>query len=426
MTLAPVTEPSTAAPLHQGCRFCNEPLVETCVDLGVSPLCESWLPASALSKMEPFYPLHVFVCHKCLLVQVNEYVSGTEIFGGGEYAYFSSYSDSWLAHCRNYVSMISERLKLGRTSKVIELASNDGYLLQYFKELEIPCLGIEPATNCAAVAIAKGIPTLCEFFGTATARDLVARGERADLLLGNNVLAHVPDLNDFIGGIKILLAETGTVTMEFPHLVATMEGNQFDSIYQEHYCYFSFHTIERIFAAHGLTLFDVEELPTHGGSLRIYARHTEESSRATTDRVHELRNRELSMGYGGLEVYHAFGEKVIQTKHKLLELLIRLRREGKKIAGYGAPGKSSTLLNYCGIRQDLIEFTVDRNPFKHGRFMPGVRIPVFPTEKIAEAKPDYVIILPWNLKNEIMNQLAYIREWGGKFILPIPEAMILD
>ncbi len=415
---------SFAKPI-QGCRFCNEPLRETCVDLGVSPLCESWLSAADLNKMEPFYPLHVYVCHKCFLVQVNEYVSGTEIFGG-EYAYFSSYSDSWLAHARRYVEMITDRLNLGTGSKVIELASNDGYLLQYFKERSIPCLGIEPAENCAQVAIAKGIPSICKFFGVQTAKDLVVDGERADLLIGNNVLAHVPDLNDFLGGIKVLLADKGTNTMEFPHLVTTMEGNQFDSMYQEHYCYISFHTIERVYAAHGLTLFDVEEIPTHGGSLRIYARHTEDTTRPVSERVHALRQREIAMGYADLGVYHAFAEKVIQTKHKLLELLIQLRRDGKRVAGYGAPGKAATLLNYCGIREDLIEFTVDRNPYKHGRFMPGVRIPVFPTERIAEVKPDYVVILPWNLKDEILKQLDYIREWGGKFVLPIPEATIID
>jgi hypothetical protein len=416
---------TSSAKSIQGCRFCGEQLTETCVDLGVSPLCESWLNASDLNKMEPFYPLHVFVCHKCFLVQVNEYVSGTEIFGG-EYAYFSSYSDSWLAHARRYVEMITSRLQLNATSKVIELASNDGYLLQYFKERGIPCLGIEPAENCAEVAKSKGIPSICRFFGVQTAKDLVAQGERADLLLGNNVLAHVPDLNDFVGGIKILLAEKGTNTMEFPHLVPTMEGNQFDSMYQEHYCYFSFHTIERVFAAHGLTLFDVEELPTHGGSLRIYARHSEDTSRPVTERVTRMREREFEMGYADLKVYHDFAEKVVQTKHKLLELLIRLRREGNRIAAYGAPGKAATLLNYCGVREDLIEFTVDRNPYKHGRFMPGVRIPVFPTERIAEVKPDYVVILPWNLKDEILEQLAYIREWGGKFVLPIPEATIIE
>lgn len=375
--------------------------------------------------MEPFYPLHVYVCHKCFLVQVNEYVSGEEIFGG-EYAYFSSYSDSWLAHAKKYANEAIQRWQLGKHSKVVELASNDGYLLQYFVERGIPVLGIEPAENCAAVAIEKNVPSLCKFFGVQTAQALRDEGWRADLLIGNNVLAHVPDLNDFVGGIRILLAPNGVNTMEFPHLVTTMEGNQFDSIYQEHYCYLSFHTIEKVFAAHGLTLFDVDELPTHGGSLRIYARHTEDSSKPVSSRVHELRQRELDMGYGDLAVYRAFGEKVVQTKHKLLELLIRLRREGKQIAGYGAPGKASTLLNYCGIREDLISYTVDRNPYKHGRFMPGVRIPVFPTERIRETRPDYVVILPWNLKDEIVQQLSYIREWGGKFVLPIPAATILE
>ncbi|MBX3422416.1 MAG: methyltransferase domain-containing protein [Pirellulaceae bacterium] len=419
------TSSTTSLKPIQGCRFCGEQLRETCVDLGVSPLCESWLAASDLNKMEPFYPLHVYVCHKCFLVQVNEYVSGEEIFGG-EYAYFSSYSDSWLAHAKRYAHQAIDRWKLGSHSQVVELASNDGYLLQYFVEQAIPVLGIEPAENCAAVAIEKGIRTLCKFFGVKTATELREQGCRADLLIGNNVLAHVPDLNDFVGGIKVLLADRGVNTMEFPHLVTTMEGNQFDSMYQEHYCYLSFHTIEKVFAAHGLTLFDVDEIPTHGGSLRIYARHAEDDSKPVSQHVTDLRRRELEMGYGDLAVYREFGEKVIQTKHKLLDLLIRLRREGKQVAGYGAPGKAATLLNYCGIREDLIAYTVDRNPYKHGRFMPGVRIPVFPTEKIRETRPDYVVVLPWNLKDEIMQQLSYIREWGGKFVLPIPEAVILD
>ncbi len=418
-----VTSTNSQKPI-QGCRFCGEPLRETCVDLGMSPLCESWLAASDLNRMEPFYPLHAYVCHRCFLVQVNEYVSGEEIFGG-EYAYFSSFSDSWLAHAKRYALEAIDRWKLGKHSQVIELASNDGYLLQNFVERGIPSLGIEPAENCAAVAIQKSIPTLCKFFGVRTATELRDQGMRADLLIGNNVLAHVPDLNDFVAGIKLLLADHGVNTMEFPHLVTTMEGNQFDSIYQEHYCYFSFHTIERVFASHGLTLFDVDQLSTHGGSLRIYARHQDDESKPISHRVNELRQHEYDLGYADLEVYRSFGERVIQTKHKLLDLLIRLRREGKQIAGYGAPGKASTLLNYCGIREDLIAYTVDRNPYKHGRFMPGVRIPVFTTERIRETKPDYVVILPWNLKDEIMNQCAYIREWGGQFILPIPEAMIL-
>lgn len=420
----PAASTQTMKPI-QGCRFCGEPLRETCVDLGISPLCESWLPAADLNKMEPFYPLHVYVCHKCFLVQVNAYVSGTEIFGG-DYAYFSSFSDSWLAHAKRYVDASTERWKLNDKSTVIEVASNDGYLLQYFVEKGIPVLGIEPAKNCAQVAIEKNIPCISEFFGVKLAKELLEQGYRANLLLGNNVLAHVPDLNDFVAGIKLLLAEDGVCTMEFGYWVTTMEGNQFDSVYQEHYCYFTLLSIEQVFAAHGLTLFDVDQLSTHGGSLRIYARHSDDDSKPVSDRVHQLRQQELDKGYGDLEVYRAFGEKVIQTKHKLLELLIRLRREGKHVAGYGAPGKSSTLLNYCGIREDLIAYTVDRNPYKHGRFMPGVRIPVFPTERIRETRPDYVVILPWNLKDEIMNQLAYIREWGGKFILPIPEATILD
>jgi SAM-dependent methyltransferase len=416
---------TTASKPIQGCRFCGKPLEETFVDLGMSPLCQNWLLPSELNQMEPFYPLHAYVCGSCFLVQVNEYVSGEKIFGG-EYAYFSSFSDSWLAHCRRYVDMITERLTLGPDSQVIELASNDGYLLQYFVERKIPALGIEPAENCAAAARAKGVDTICRFFGVQTARDLRDQGYRADLLLGNNVLAHVPDLNDFVAGIKVLLADDGVATIEFPHLMRLVECNQFDTIYQEHYCYFSFHTIQKVFAKHGLTLFDVEELPTHGGSLRIYARHTDDTSKPVLDSVQELVDRELQKGYADLDIYRAFREKVLETKYKLVEFLIEARRAGKTVVGYGAPGKAATLLNYCGIREDLIQYTVDRNPYKHGRFMSGVRIPVFAPERIAETKPDYVVILPWNLKDEIMEQLAFIREWNCKFIVPIPEVKVYD
>jgi len=409
----------------QDCRFCGSALRDVCIDLGVSPLCESWLTASDLNKMEPFYPLHVYVCRQCHLVQVNAYVSGEHIFGG-DYAYFSSFSDSWLAHAKQYVNSAIERWKLNASSHVIEVASNDGYLLQYFVKAGIPVLGIEPAANCAAAAKEKGVTSLCKFFGTKTATELRDQGVSANLLLGNNVLAHVPDLNDFVSGLKILLASDGVCTLEIGYIKTMIEGNQFDSIYQEHYCYFSLLSIERVLAAHGLTVFDVEVLPTHGGSLRIYARHDTDASKPISQRVATLRQEELDSGYTNSEIYRGFGQTAVRAKHRLLELLIDLRRSGKQVVGYGAPGKSATLLNFCGIREDLIAYTVDRNPYKHGRFMPGVRIPVFPVEKIRETRPDYVVILPWNLKDEIVCQLDYIKQWGGKFVLPIPEATIWD
>jgi len=372
--------------------------------------------------MEPFYPLHVYVCGKCFLVQLEEYVTPANIFS--DYAYFSSYSDSWLAHANKYTEQMAERFAIGGQSLVVEVASNDGYLLQYFVEKQIPVLGIEPASNVAAIAVQKGVSTLVKFFGTETARELAASGKKADLLLGNNVLAQVPDLNDFVAGMKILLKPAGVITMEFPHLQRLMEQNQFDTIYHEHFSYFSLITVEKIFAAHGLTLFDVEELQTHGGSLRIYARHTEDSSKSVNNRIAELRAREESMGYSRIEAYSRFAEQVKETKRKLLEFLIEAKRNGKKIAGYGAPGKGNTLLNYCAIRTDFLDYTVDRNPFKHGRFLPGTHVPIYPTDRIRETRPDFVLILPWNLKEEIIKQNAFIREWGGKFVVPIPEVKI--
>ena len=406
------------------CRFCGTPLEHTFVDLGMSPLCESYLPADQLNQMEPFYPLHVHVCEKCFLVQLEAYVSPEHIFS--DYAYFSSYSDSWLAHAKKYTDLMVERFGIGASSFVVELASNDGYLLQYFVEKNVPVLGIEPAVNVAEVAEKKGVPTLVKFFGRETARELVASGKQADLLLGNNVLAQVPDLNDFVAGMKILLNPTGVITMEFPHLQRLMEENQFDTIYHEHFSYFSFVTVEKIFAAHGITLFDVEELPTHGGSLRIYGRHVEDSSKPVTARANALREREVHAGYLRLETYDRFAEQVRETKRKLLEFLIRAKRDGKHIAGYGAPGKGNTLLNYCAIRSDFLDYTVDRNPYKHGRFLPGTHVPIFPPERIRETKPDFLLILPWNLKDEIIKQNAFIRDWGGKFVVPIPEVHVHD
>jgi SAM-dependent methyltransferase len=404
------------------CLFCAEPLRRTVVDLGMSPLCESYLTAGQVNQMEPFYPLHVWVCERCFLVQVEEYVRPEGIFT--EYAYFSSYSDSWLAHMRVYADMITTRLGLGAQSKVVELGSNDGYLLQYFVAKDIPVLGIEPARNVAHAAIARGVPTISKLFGRQTARELVAEGVQADLVCGANVLAQVPDVNDFVGGIKLLLKPGGVVTVEFPHLMRLMAENQFDTIYHEHFSYFSFMTAERIFAAHGLTLFDVEELPTHGGSLRIYARHSEDTSKPVVDRARKLRAREESAGLDRLETYASFTEQVHETKRRLLEFLIGARRKGKRIAGYGAPGKGNTLLNYCGIRTDFLEYTVDRNPYKHGRFLPGTHIPIHAPEKIGETRPDYVLILPWNLKDEIMEQMSYIRSWGGQFVVPIPDVKV--
>jgi 2-polyprenyl-3-methyl-5-hydroxy-6-metoxy-1,4-benzoquinol methylase len=404
------------------CRFCASPLETTFVDLGMSPLCESFLRADQLDQMEPFYPLHAYVCGKCFLVQLQQYVSPEDIFN--DYAYFSSYSDSWLAHAKAYSEKMIQLFSLNHESLVVELASNDGYLLQNFVAKGIPALGIEPAANVAEVAVSKGVPTLVKFFGRETAGELAAAGKQADLLLGNNVLAQVPDLNSFVAGMKILLKPRGVITMEFPHLLRLMRENQFDTIYHEHFSYFSLWTVEKIFAAHGLTLFDVEELPTHGGSLRIYARHAEDASNQLSSRVADLRARELATGVNRLETYASFGEQVKETKRGLLEFLIRARREGKRVAGYGAPGKGNTLLNYCAIRTDFLDYTVDRNPHKHGKFLPGTHIPIYPPEHIRETRPDYLLILPWNLKDEIMAQNAYVREWNGRFVVPIPEVRV--
>lgn len=405
------------------CRFCSTELKHTFVDLGMSPLCESYVEESNLDKMETFYPLNVRLCDNCFLVQLAEYVSAQDIYS--EYAYFSSYSDSWLDHAKAYVNRIIEKLCLDQNSQVVEIASNDGYLLQYFLERNIPVLGIEPAANVARAAEEKGIRTIVKFFGQITAQDLVAEGFQADLLLGNNVLAHVPDINDFVAGMKTLLSPQGTITMEFPHLMRLMEENQFDTIYHEHFSYLSFSTVERIFSEHDLFVFDVKQLPTHGGSLRIYANHKKDADKTATARVKELKDEETAYGITRIETYAAFSERVKKTKRKLLTLLIDLKGNDKSIAGYGAPGKGNTLLNYCGIRTDFLDYTVDRNPYKHGKYLPGTHIPIYQPEKIKETRPDYVMILPWNLKEEIMKQISYIRDWGGKFIVPIPEPTIL-
>jgi SAM-dependent methyltransferase len=373
--------------------------------------------------MEPFYPLHVYVCGNCFLVQLEEYVSPEAIFN--EYAYFSSYADSWLQHARNYTDLMVERFKINPRNFVVELASNDGYLLQYFVQKGIPVLGVEPAANIAKTAIDKGVPTIVKFFGEGLALEMTNEGKKADLLIGNNVLAQVPDINDFVKGMKILLKPRGIITMEFPHLMRLMERNQFDTIYHEHFSYFSFTAAEKIFAFHGLKIFDVEELETHGGSLRIYACHSDDNTEAVGKCVNELREKELAGGFTDMDCYLSFGEKVKETKRKLLEFLIKVKREGKSIAGYGAPGKGNTLLNYCGIRTDFLDYTVDRNPYKHRKFTPGTHIPIFSPDKIRETHPDYLFILPWNFKDEIMRQMSYIRDWGGQFIVPIPEVKIL-
>jgi hypothetical protein len=388
----------------------------------MSPLCESYLSAEELNQGEAFYPLHVYICEACLLVQLQEYVSAESIFT--EYAYFSSYSDSWLVHAKNYTDQMIERFGVGRGSQVVELASNDGYLLQYFVAREVPVLGIEPAANVAAAALKKNVPTLVKFFNRELATELAAEGKRADLLVGNNVLAQVPDLNSFVEGIKILLAERGVITLEFPHLLRLIEENQFDTIYHEHFYYFSLITAEAILAAHGLRVFDVEKLATHGGSLRIYASHADDDSKPTGPRVNELREREESNGLDRLERYASFAEQVRETKRALLEFLIAAKRQGKTIAGYGAPGKGNTLLNHCGIRTDFLEYTTDRNPYKQGKFLPGTHIPIYAPERIRQTKPDYLLVLPWNLKDEIMEQNAYIRDWGGQFLVPIPRVRI--
>jgi SAM-dependent methyltransferase len=420
---SPVDVEADGSDASPACRFCGARLRHTFVDLGMSPLCQTHISPGELNRMEPFYPLHAFVCDGCFLVQLQEYVSPADIFS--EYAYFSSYSDSWVEHARRYAEVMIRRLGLDAQSRVVELASNDGYLLQHFIRAGIPVLGVEPAANVAQVAVQKGIPTLVRFFGRDAAREIAEEAGRADLLLGNNVLAHVPRLNDFVAGLKILLKPGGVITMEFPHLYRLMEGNQFDTIYHEHFSYFSFFTAEKVFAAHGLTLFDVEELPTHGGSLRIYARHAENRALPVSPAVDALRRRELEAGVTRLETYASFAEQVKETKRALLEFLIRAKRAGKRLAGYGAPGKGNTLLNYCGIRTDFLDYTVDRSPYKQGKFTPGTRIPILHPDRIAQTRPDYVLILPWNLKDEIVRQMAHVRDWGGKFVVPIPTVSVL-
>jgi len=406
------------------CRFCDKKLSHIFVDLGISPLANSYLRPEQLDQMEPCYPLKVYICDTCYLVQLEEFQSPQEIFT--DYAYLSSCSDTWLGHSRAYTDFMVDRFGFDSSSNVVEIGSNDGYLLKYFKNKGIPVLGIEPAGNCASVAQTAGIPTLVMFFGTQTAEKLVGQGTRPDLLIGNNVLAHVPDLNDFVSGMKILLNEKGVITMEFPHLLRLMEGNQFDTIYHEHLSYFSLLTVEKVFLKHNLVLFDVEEITTHGGSLRIFAKHAEDESKPMSNSVGILKEHELRAGLNELESYSVFSEKVKETKRKLLEFLIWAKDTGKTIAGYGAPAKGNTLLNYCGIRTDFIDYTVDRNPLKQGRFLPGTRIPVYPPDRVKETRPDYLLILPWNIKDEVMHQMSFIQKWGGKFVVPIPSVEVLS
>lgn len=403
------------------CRFCAARLEDVFADLGMSPLANSYLTPEQANAMEPFYPLRAFVCSRCFLVQLEEFETPDHIFS--EYAYFSSYSSSWLDHSRRYVEDVVERFGINQRSHVVELASNDGYLLQYFHERQVPVLGIEPAANVAKVALQKGIPTLVEFFGRETARSLAA-DSAADLLIGNNVLAHVPDLNDFVAGMKDLLKADGVITMEFPHLMQLINENQFDTIYHEHFSYFSFLTVRRVFAEHGLRIFDVEELPTHGGSLRIFGCHASDKSKPESERATELASRELAAGYEDVGTYVTYARRVQEEKREILSFLIELKRQGLAIAGYGAPAKGNTMLNFCGVGTDFIDYTVDMNPEKQGHVLPGSHIPIRAPVALRETQPDVVLILPWNLREEIMGQHAYIREWGGRFAARAPEMQV--
>jgi SAM-dependent methyltransferase len=404
------------------CRLCSAPLTQTFVDLGASPLANSYLEPEQLAEGEMYYPLRVRVCERCLLVQLPSFASPAEIFG--EYAYFSSYSDSWVEHARAYADLVAERFGLGESSQVVEVASNDGYLLQFFQARGVQTLGVEPAANVAEAAQARGIRTIVEFFGERLAHRLVEEGSAADLVVGNNVLAHVPDVHDFVEGLRRILKPGGVVTMEFPHILRLIQERQFDTIYHEHFSYFSLLSAERVFAEHGLTLFDVEELPTHGGSLRIYAAHREGPHRQTP-RVPELHARERGAGLDRVETYLSFNEAARAAKRDLLACLVEAKRSGKRIVAYGAAAKGVTLLNFCGIGTDFIEYVVDRSPHKQGRFLPGVRLPIHPPERVRETRPDVLLILPWNLADEIAEQMAFVRSWGCELVLPIPEVTVL-
>lgn len=404
------------------CRACGAPVRSTFVDLGLSPLCQNHIRPEDLDRPETFYPLCVYVCESCWLAQLKEYVPPEEIFS--EYAYFSSYSDSWVRHAEQFCRQASERFQIGPHSQVVEIASNDGYLLQHFVARGVPCLGVEPAANVAREAVNKGAPTLVAFFGKETADRLVEQGTTADLLIGNNVFAHTPRLNDFLAGMKRLLAPGGVISLEFPHLLRLIEGNQFDTIYHEHFSYFSLLSAESAMARHGLTVFDVEELQTHGGSLRVYARHEENRSLPRSPNVAKVIESERRAGLDGPEAYRRFASQVERTKQDLLAFLIDARRSGARVAAYGAAGKGNTLLNYCGIRQDFIDYVVDRNPYKQGKFTPGARLPIYPPSRLEETRPDYILILPWNLRDEIAGQLAYVRQWGARMVVPIPQLCV--
>lgn len=406
------------------CRFCSNKLSNIFIDLVNSPPSNSFLSKEQLDEPEAYFPLKIFICEKCFLVQIDEYKKSNEIFSD-EYVYFSSYSKSWLEHSKRYCDLMIEKYGVNSSSKVIEIASNDGYMLQYFKEKNIPVLGIEPTEGTAKIAIDKGIETITDFFGEKLAKELASRGRKADLLLGNNVLAHVPDINDFVKGLKALLNNTGIITMEFPHLMQLIENNQFDTIYHEHFSYLSFMTIKMIFEANGLEMFNVEELPTHGGSLRIFAKHKEDSTNTITSSVNNLIEKEEKAGMNKVDYYTSFQEKADKVKYALIEFLIGQKRKKKTVVGYGAAAKGNTLLNYCGVKKDLIDYVVDISPHKQNKFLPGSHIPVFSEDKIKRTKPDFIIILPWNLKDEIINQLFYIKEWDAKFVIPIPGLEII-
>jgi len=409
--------------MRHRCRICRSDLSHVVIDLGVIPLCESFLSASQLNELEPSYPLVVYVCEHCFLVQIPEYVNPHHIFT--EYAYYSSFSDTWLNHAKGYSEMIVRRFSMTSQHQVVEIASNDGYLLQYFLTKGMPVLGVEPALNVARVAMEKGIPCVTKFFNRKTAKELVADGVQADLLVANNVLSQVPDLHDFVEGLKILLKPTGVITIEVPHLLDLLQKKQFDTIYHEHYSYFSLITLDNLFTCHDLIVFDVEELSTHGGSLRIYVRHRADHSKPISPQVVHIKEKEQGAGLTRLAGYCSFDVRVQELKEKLVRCLRKIRAEGKSIVGYGAPGKGNTLLNFCGIKSDLVEFTVDRNPYKHGKYTPGTHIPIYPVERIRDARPHYILVLPWNVKDEIIEQMGFVQEWGGAFIVPIPDATIV-
>jgi len=402
------------------CRFCDAPLSQTFVNLGMSPLCQTQIPPEKLNHYEPFYPLHAYVCNQCFLVQLDEYVAPDQIFSD-QYPYFSSYSDSWVEHARRYCEHMQADHDIDKTSFVVELASNDGYLLQHFAKVDVPVLGIEPTANTAAAARKKGIETEVAFFGVETAERVRKQKGGADLIVGNNVLAHVPDIRDFVDGMKCLLADGGIITMEFPHLLNLIDKNQFDTIYHEHFSYLSLLTVQKIFAHFKLTIFDVAEIHTHGGSLRIYARHEQDEEKTVSQRVNVLIQREIDFGLASPAVYEAFAERVYETKRDILSFLIEAKKVGKSIAGYGAPGKGNTLLNFCGIGTDFLDYTVDRSPHKYGTWTPGSRIPIYHPDHIGETRPDYLFVLPWNLIDEIVEQTDYIKVWGGKWVTPIPS-----